>query len=423
MTLKLIAASACLALAASAANATQLDLLLDNNPNTLGTFKSLTAAYSKLHPDVTFQIETRPGGSEGDNILKTRMATGDMPDIFNYNSGSLLQALRPSRTLMPINDIPNIKNLKPSFVKAVSDAQGNIYGVPIEPAMGGGILYNIPIYKKLGLSVPKTWDQFMANNEKIKKETDVTPIAETYRDAWTSQIFVLADFYNVVQKNPDFAKNYTANKAKFANTPAALKGFEHLKQTHDAGFFNKDFGAANYEDGLRMVATGKAAHYPMLTFSIGALEQNEPDNLKDVGFFALPGDNAEKNGLTIWLPGALYIPKSTRHPEIAKDFANFIASKAGCDALLKGVGANGPLMVDGCKLPANVPPSVKDMEPYFNEKGRTYPALEFLSPVKGPTLEQLTVEVGSGIRSPEDAAKLYDRDVAKQARQLGLPGW
>ena len=51
------------------------------------------------------------------------------------------------------------------------------------------------------------------------------------------------------------------------------------------------------------------------------------------------------------------------------------------------------------------------------------PALEFLSPVKGPALEQITVEVGSGLRSAEDGAKLYDEDVKKQAQQLGLEGW
>ena len=41
----------------------------------------------------------------------------------------------------------------------------------------------------------------------------------------------------------------------------------------------------------------------------------------------------------------------------------------------------------------------------------------------GPSLEQITVEVGSGIRSAKDGAALYDEDVKKQAQQLGLPGW
>ena len=54
---------------------------------------------------------------------------------------------------------------------------------------------------------------------------------------------------------------------------------------------------------------------------------------------------------------------------------------------------------------------------------RVRPALEFLSPIKGPALERFTVEVGSGLRSAEDGAALYDQDVEKQAKQLGIPGW
>ena len=63
------------------------------------------------------------------------------------------------------------------------------------------------------------------------------------------------------------------------------------------------------------------------------------------------------------------------------------------------------------------------MLPYFEHEGGTAPALEFLSPIKGPALEQITVEVGSGIRPAAEAAALYDEDVRKQAQQLGLAGW
>ena len=80
-------------------------------------------------------------------------------------------------------------------------------------------------------------------------------------------------------------------------------------------------------------------------------------------------------------------------------------------------------MIKGCTLPADVPAVVKDMQPYFDRGRRGSPALEFLSPIKGPALEQITVEVGSGIRTAESGAALYDEDVKKQAQQLGLPGW
>jgi len=403
--------------------AEELTLLTDTSADSVAVAKALTEAYSAAHPGITFEIEQRPGGTEGDNIVKTRLATGDMSDVFLYNSGSLMQALKPQRTLEPLTGLPALERMMDSFKTSVSDADGIVYGVPGEAAMGGGIFYNIPLYEKLGLKVPTTWAEFMANNARIKAETTVAPIAQTYRATWTSQLFVLADFYNVIQAVPDFAEKYTANAAKFATTPAALRSFQKLEEVYKAGYFNADFGAATYDDGLKMLATGQAAHYPMLTFAIGALQQNFPDKLKDIGFFAEPGDDADDNGLTIWMPSAFYIPKDSRHTATARDFLDFVASPAGCDVMTKTIGAAGPYMVAGCTLPDDVPRPVKDMLPYFQGQGRAAPALEYLSPVKGPSLEQITVSIGSGIRSAADGAALYDQDVRKQARQLGLPNW
>ena len=55
----------------------------------------------------------------------------------------------------------------------------------------------------------------MANNEKIKA-AGKAPVIQTYGDTWTSQLFVLGDFHNVAAADPDFADEYTANKAKYA---------------------------------------------------------------------------------------------------------------------------------------------------------------------------------------------------------------
>ena len=46
-----------------------------------------------------------------------------------------------------------------------------------------------------------------------------------------------------------------------------------------------------------------------------------------------------------------------------------------------------------------------------------------MSPIKGPALEQISVQVGTGQVTGKEGAALYDADVKKQAQQLGLPGW
>lgn len=424
-TLALLGASTLgMLMTASAVQAQQsgyLSILVDNGPQSIATMEAWAEAYKAMNPDVTIDIEVRPGGGEGDNIVKTRLATGAMADVFSYNSGSLFQAINPTQNLLPLTEEAFQDNVQDSF-KSVVSADGEVYGAPFAPAMGGGILYNKPIYEELGLEVPKTWDEFMANNEAIKQAGKV-PVIQTYADTWTSQLFVLSDFFNVLAEEPDFAEKFTANEAKFATTPAALRGFEKLEEVAEADYFNADFGAASYADGVRMVATGEGAHYPMLTFAIGAIAETTPDHLDHVGFFAQPGDSAESNGLTTWMPDSLYVPKNAASPELAKDFVAFVASPEGCAVRNEAVGATGPYMVAGCELPDDVPPAVSDMMPYFQEGGQNAPALEFLSPVKGPALEQILVEVGTGSRSAEDAAALYDEDVRKQAQQLGLEGW
>src|SRR5690349_8903604 len=193
-----------------------LNWYVDDNNVTQARLQGLIDAYTKLHPNVTISIETHPGGTDGDNLVKTRLSTGDMPDLFYYNSGSLLQALNPADTLVDLKDQPFVANLQESYLPTVTAPNGAIVGVPTEGSLGGGILYNKTIYSDLGLSVPKTWAEFEANNQKIKDAGKAAPVCGTFADTWTSQLFVLADYYNVQVANPNFAADYTANKAHYA---------------------------------------------------------------------------------------------------------------------------------------------------------------------------------------------------------------
>src|SRR6185295_8274373 len=199
------------------------------------TTKALVDAYVAKHPNVTINIESRPGGTDGDNIVKTRLATDEMTDIFWYNSGSLLQALHPTDTLVDLSKEPFIANIVESFLPTVSQNE-QIFGVPTGTALGGGILYNKKIFDQVGISVPKTWAEFEENNDKLKA-AGIAPVIATYgaSSTWTSQLFVLADYYNVEQAVPGFADDYTGNKAKYASNPAAMAGFTYLQEGFDKG--------------------------------------------------------------------------------------------------------------------------------------------------------------------------------------------
>ena len=385
--------------------------------------KALTEAYTALHPNVTFELETVPKRHRGRQPRQD--AARHRRDDATCSGTTPAPCCRPSirsRSLVDLSGEPFIANLDESFLPTVSVGDA-IFGVPYETAMGGGILYNKKIFEANGLSVPTSWAEFAANNEKLKA-AGIAPVGATWggTDTWTSQLFVLADYCNVQMAVPDFAEKYTANEAHYSDTPAARKGFDRLQEGFEKGWWQEDFGAATFDDGLNMLAEGEIAQYPMLTFPLGTIAENHPDKIQDIGFFGIPGDDAAKNCATIWMPAAIYIAKTSQNVEEAKKFLAFAASVEGTEAMSKAVAPAGPYVIKGSKLPADTLPAVLDIQKYLDD-GAAVPALEFLSPVKGPSLEQITVAVGSGLNTAEEAAALYDQDVEKQAKQLGLPGW
>ena len=86
-----------------------------------------------------------------------------------------------------------------------------------------------------------------------------------------------------------------------------------------------------------------------------------------------------------------------RHPDADKLTVCQVESGNGrlqivCGASNVRAGMKTPLALEGATLPDDVPPAVQDVQAYI-EGGNYGPALEFVSPLKGPSLEQITVEV------------------------------
>ncbi|GIO16305.1 hypothetical protein J19TS2_58600 [Cohnella xylanilytica] len=393
-----------------------LKLLIDNQTSTAG-IQAVADEIEKRY-NIKTEFDLRPGGGEGDNLVKTKLATGEMDDLNFYNAGSLFKALQPEKYFLDLSNEPFMQNVLDSFKPTVS-VDGKIYAAPSGSSQAGAWLYNKKVYAELGLSVPKTWEELKANNEKIKA-AGKTAVIGSYKDSWTSQLVLLADYYNVQADAPTFADDFTNNKAKFASTPAALKGFQKLAELKP--YMNKDYLSTTYDQALKMLVDGTGVHYPMLTFALSNIFATYPDKIDDIGVFAQPGDSADKNGLTVWMPAAISIYKEGKNVEAAKKWVNFFASAEAMKIMATKAKPEGPYVVKGAELPEDAYAGVKEMVPYFDE-GKTAPALEFLSPLKGPNLPQITVEAGAGMKSPEDSAKAYDKDVEKQAKQLGIAGW
>ena len=381
----------------------------ENNP---GTQAVMEAATEKL--GMEFEVEVNPGGSEGDNIIKTRMASGDLPDFMAYNSGSKLYDLNPSRGFMDISDWDIVDKFDDAFLSSVT-IDGVVYGAPQSSTQAGAVIYYKPDYEELKLEVPHTWDEFV-DNCKTLADAGKTPVYFTGGETWATQVLFLGDYYNIAAANPTFADDYTEGKAKYADVPEATRSWTKYEDLVD--YLNADKSAATVTDGNFAIATGEATHWFILTQQLPLILENveDPD---DIGVFGVPGDDADDHGLTVWEPMSWYVNKDTENVDAIKAFFEFYYSEEALDLYFGTYGANGPSCIKGYELPDSVCSAVRvDMQKYFDD-GKTVPALEYQSPIKGTTCEQMTTAVGLGQMSGEEAAAMYDDDCKKSAVQLG----
>ncbi len=129
---------------------TEITFLTQNAGNAIPFGEAMIEKFQAANPDIKVTMDNQPGGTEGDNLMKTKLATGEMADVFHYNSGSLFQALNPDQNLVPLTDEPWVAELSEDMKAVVSTPNGT-YGAPSGSTQAGGVMYNKKVYESLGL--------------------------------------------------------------------------------------------------------------------------------------------------------------------------------------------------------------------------------------------------------------------------------
>ncbi len=199
--------------------------------------------------------------------VKTRLATGDMTDMFWYNSGSLLQAIDPAQNLVPLTDEALQADVDQGFKDAVT-FDGQVFGVPARRSHGR----RDPVQQE-GLRRPRPDRSDHVGRVHGEQRQDQgrwhrPGASRATRTPGRRSCSCSADFHNVAAANPDWAAQYTANdpKASTSDEPA-IKGFQRLAEVSEAGYLNENFASIKFEQALADLAAGKGAQYPMLTFA------------------------------------------------------------------------------------------------------------------------------------------------------------
>ncbi|REE87444.1 carbohydrate ABC transporter substrate-binding protein (CUT1 family) [Paenibacillus taihuensis] len=307
-------------------------------------------------------------------ILKTKLAGGDVVDVFTLNAGSQAKLFVDGGY---VEDLTGQEFLS-SFDTDVLTSQATDGKNYIMPLNAGpiAVFYNKNIFKELNLEVPRTFDAMIEDAKKIK-EAGKTPFALGWKDAWTLGMWIGRDLPSntaLVANQPDFFDKLETGGSKFADNPAVKTTLDHAQQIFDLG--NKDQLGLGYNDIVDLFAKGDVGMMYMGTWPLADIQKKNPDLYNTgIGYFPYPFSNDETlNKLEFNPDASLAVGSKSQHKEAAMKFLAFMASKEGGDAWVKNT--NTLSYVKGATT--DIAPALNDLKPYF-DNGQLYNSQAYMS--------------------------------------------
>lgn len=312
-----------------------------------GTFDKLIAKFEAENPNIKVTQTNTPDTS---TVLRTRVAKGDVPDVVAVGADTTFADVSKAGVFEDLSNSSQLKNIQPAYIQMVKDVAGTdkVYAIPYA-ANGDGVIYNKKIFAELGLSIPKTWDEFIAVADKIKAAGKV-PFYLTLKDSWTT----LPPF-NVLVANTQgdtFFTDRAAGKTTFKESyKEAASKYVKLTEYGEDDIFGK-----TYSDGNVAFAKGESAMYLQGIWAIAEVKKANPN--ADLGVFPLPVTNdASKTKVVSGVDLLLSLSKKSKHPEEAKKFVDFLLkeetaktyiNEQKCFSAIKGITQEDPAL-DGLK--------------------------------------------------------------------------
>ncbi|WP_031547016.1 ABC transporter substrate-binding protein [Salinicoccus luteus] len=111
-------------------------------------FESLVAQYEEENPNVTVNVETVGGGNDYGATLKSKIASGNEPDIFNIGGPQDYEDHKDR--IAPIEDSAAVDAALEGTLDAVT-VEDQVYGVPYN-LEGYGLIYNKGIFEEAGIN-------------------------------------------------------------------------------------------------------------------------------------------------------------------------------------------------------------------------------------------------------------------------------
>ncbi len=266
------------------------------------------------NPGVEIAVEP----NKDDNVLKTRIAAGELPDIMFVPQQLGMTRKDYPTYFVDIGDLGYTKD-NTYFYENGTGPDGKLYTLAIGMNYSG-VVYSKPAFKAAGIEkAPQTREEWEAACQKLK-DKGIVPIASNFKDKWPLSAYADGSYQDNMTGLDNY-KNTLVDKDQYLidEPGSVLDGLKLLRDFNGKGFFEKDLMSTNWDGCKKDIAQGATAMAALGTWFPPQVVENGA-NADDIGMFPWPGSKALVNGGDIMYG----VTTNSKYPDTAKAFFAFM---------------------------------------------------------------------------------------------------
>ncbi len=281
--------------------------------------------------DVTVKLEM-PNAEQANQILKTRLASNDAPDVFTLHAIADIPTFYEAGYLSDLSSQPFVADLLDG-VRTTVTYDGKVVALPLE-SLAWGYLYNRDIFADLGLEPPRTLDE-MGSVVAALNQTDVAPFLLAFQESLIPQLMMALSLGGVVSsEQPQFVQQMNAGDGSYADVRQVFEIIDMIMENGSERPFEVGSVA-----GSTNFANGEAAMWVQGPWMAESILEVNPE--MSFGVAPLPVSN-DPDGAMINLATStsLAVPPTTGEEELALRLVNYVLDEEDSSALFETLKFN-----------------------------------------------------------------------------------
>lgn len=313
--------------------------VLSNAENTTvpGELKKLaTGACAGEDKALPLQVDTVPQSSL-DQKLQLLAGQGALPAMFAAgNAPATTKTLAQAGDLVDLQSaltkLGVVNDVRPAAISTIKALYGGFVVLPTEYNIEG-IFYDKQIFAQQGISVPRTWDDLVADAAKLQ-QAGIQPFSASGQQGWPITRLISGYLYRDL--GPNALAPVAAGSAKLTD-PDFVKAAQAVADLGAKGYFGKGVESIDYDTSINTFLTGKAAMLYMGSWVLANIADPKADTIGavNIGFMPFPSVRGGKGTIDQY-PSNVGLPftvgAKTFGPKVAA-WVKCIVANYGTDVL------------------------------------------------------------------------------------------